>query len=253
MSLELAEMAAGSPKTELVYLRDMNRRRDEANAIKVVPEKRTHAYLILDRTIFHPKGGGQPSDRGTIRAPGFKLTVKKAINYRGVVLHWGKLVEGSASQGPVTGELDWELRLLVMRRHTAAHLLDHCLAATTGQRVQTTDSWLGEPCYVGYAGVSPDQQTLGKVEAMAKEMISGGGLVKLEFLTPEESAKVLQNAPNYERLPDLQEVRTVTISGCEPIPCGGTHVADISEIGKLTALHAEQMPTQSFRLHFSVA
>jgi alanyl-tRNA synthetase len=231
----------------------MTRRRDEAAAIKIVSEKRTHAYLILDRTIFHPKGGGQPSDRGIIQGSSFKLTVKKAIHYHGVILHWGKLIEGTPTQGPITGELDWDFRHLVMRRHTAAHLLDHCLSTTTGQRVQTTDSWLDDPCYVGYAGLPPDQKTLRNVEALAEEMIRAGGTVNIDFLTPEESGKVLQKAPNYERLPDLQEVRTVTISGCEPIPCGGTHVADISEIGKLSLLRAEQMPTQSFRLHFSVA
>ena len=245
-------MAEGQPKTELVYLRDMNRRRDDAKAIRVVPEKKSHAYFILDRTIFHPKGGGQPSDRGTIRGPDFEVTVKKAIHYRGVVLHWGKLIEGTANPGPVTGELDWEFRHLVMRRHTAAHLLDHCLATTTAQRVQTTDSWLEEPCYVGYAGPAPSQETLSKVEAMANRMIKVGAGVRIEFLSAEEGRKLLQNAPNFERLPDLEEVRTVTITGCEPIPCGGTHVANISEIGKLSPLRAEELPTQSFRLHFSV-
>jgi len=245
-------MAAGVPRTELVYLHDMGRRRDEATAIKVVPEKRTHVYLVLDRTIFHPKGGGQPSDRGTMQASGFKLMVKKAIHHNGVILHWGKLIEGTPTPGPITSELDWEFRHLVMRRHTAAHLLDHCLAVTTGQRVQTTDSWLDDPCYVGYAGLPPDQQTLQKVGALAEEMIRAGGAVKIDFLTPEESRQLLQGAPNYERLPNLQEVRTVTISDCQPIPCGGTHVADISEIGKLTVPRAEQMPDQSFRLHFSV-
>ena len=245
-------MAAGLPKTELVYLRDMNRRKDEATVIRIVPEKRTHAYLVLDRTIFHAKGGGQPSDRGTMQASGFKLTVKKAIHHQGVILHWGKLVEGTPAQGRVTSELDWDFRHLIMRRHTAAHLLDHCLAATTGRRVQTTDSWLDDPCYVGYAGAPPDQQTLHKVEEKAMGMIKNGAVVKIDFLTREESIQALQKAPNYERLPDLEEGRTVTISGCEPIPCGGTHVSDISEIEKLSVLRAEEMPTQSFRLHFAV-
>ena len=244
-------MVEGQPKTELVYLRDMSRRRDEAKVLKVVPEKRTHAYFILDRTIFHPKSGGQPSDHGTMRGSGFEATIKKAIQYRGVILHWGKLNEGTPIPGPITSELDWEFRYLVMRRHTAAHLLDHCLETTTKQRVQTTDSWLDEPCYVGYAGPPPDQQALSKVQTMAGEMISRGASVKIDFLTREES-KLLQNAPNYERLPDLEEVRTVTIGGCAPIPCGGTHVSDISEIRKMSVVRAEPMPTQSFRLHFSV-
>ncbi len=251
-NLNLEEITTGLSKTELAYLRDMKRERDQANVVKVVPEKRTHAYLMLDRTIFHPKGGGQPSDRGVIRSPQFEVTVKKAIHHHGVVVHWGKIVSGSPCVGPVSCELDWAFRYLVMRRHTAAHLLDHCLAKVTSRRVETTDSWLDEPCYVGYAGPAPEPSILAQAQRAAEKMISEGGSVKIDFLSPEEGKPLLQNAPNFERLPYLQEIRTVTISRCEPIPCGGTHVANLSEIGKLSILRAEQMADQSFRLHFAV-
>jgi len=230
----------------------MNSRREESLVLKVVPEKRTHAYLILDRTIFHPKGGGQPSDRGMIRSAEYEIVVKKAIYHNGVVVHWGKLSRGVPSEGEATCEIDWEYRHLVMRRHTSAHLLDHCLAEVTSRRVQTTDSWLDDPCYVGYAGQAPATQTLRKVEDLANQMINSGGQVTIEFLNPETAKTLLQNAPNYERLPDLSEIRTVTIEGCRPIPCGGTHVSDLAEIGSVSILRAEQMLNESFRLHFSV-
>ena len=220
--------------------------------LRVVPEKRTHAYLILDRTIFHPKGGGQPSDKGVIHSLNFELNLKKAIFFGGVVIHWGKLSKGTPTQGDATCELDWPYRYLVMRRHTAAHLLDHCLAETTSRRVQTTDSWLDTPCYVGYSGNAPNTQTLLETQDLANRMIAEGRQVKIEFLRPEQGKRVLEKAPNFERLPDLSEIRTVTIDGCQPIPCGGTHVFDIREIGRVSILRAEQMSTQSFRLHFSV-
>lgn len=230
----------------------MKKEDGEANVVKVIPEKRTHVYLVLDRTIFHPKGGGQPSDRGIIRSPHFELSLKKAIYHHGVVVHWCKIVSGSPGIGLVACELDWPYRYLVMRRHTAAHLLDHCLANVTSKRVETTDSWLDEPCYVGYAGNAPDSDTLERVQDLANGMISEGAPVKIDFLSPDQGRSLLQNAPNFERLPDLQEIRTVTITGCDPIPCGGTHVANVSEIGRLSVARAEQMTDLSFRLHFSV-
>ena len=151
-TLNLEEMVLGLKRTELTYLREMNRDHDDARIIKIIPEKATHVYLILDRTLFHPKGGGQPSDRGTIRSDKFEVNVKKALYCQGVVVHWAKVICGEPVVGPVTCEIDWALRHLVMRRHTAAHLLDHCLALETSRRVETTDSWLGDPCYLGYAG-----------------------------------------------------------------------------------------------------
>ena len=251
--LELGEIAAGQPKTELVYLREMASRGGKANVLKVVKEKQTHAYLVLDRTLFHPKGGGQPSDKGTIRSSDYEMTVKKAIFHRGVVIHWGKLVTGTPIEGEASCELDWEYRYVVMRRHTAAHLLDHCLAEATGRLVHTTDSWLDEPCYVGYAGIAPSAETLQRAEDEANKMVRKGATVRIDFLTPESAKVFLQNAPNFERLPDLSEVRTVTIDGCQPIPCGGTHVSNIVDIGRLRILRAEQLPTDSYRLHFSVS
>jgi alanyl-tRNA synthetase len=251
--LELGEIAAGEPRTALLYLREMSRRVGHARVLKVVPEKRTHAYLILDQTIFHPKGGGQPSDRGKIYSQTYQLALKKAIYYKGVVIHWGTLIDGVPVEGDATCELDWEYRNLIMRRHTAAHLLDHCLSQTIGTRVQTTDSWLDDPCYVGYAGSAPSDEAILKTEELANRMVTQGGSVKIEFLTPEQAKASLQNAPNYERLPELTEIRTVTIEGCEPIPCGGTHVANLSEVGRIRIAKAEPQPTNSYRLHFSVA
>jgi alanyl-tRNA synthetase len=251
--LELGDIAAGQPKTELLYLREMATRRGQAKVLKVVKEKQTHAYLVLDRTIFHPKGGGQPSDKGTIQSPSYALTLKKAIFYKGVVIHWGKLSSGTPSEGEVSCELDWDYRHLIMRRHTAAHLLDHCLAQAIGTRVQTTDSWLDEPCYVGYAGAAPSEAALRKTEDQANAMIRKGAEVKIAFLSPDQAKTFLQDAPNFERLPDLFEIRTVTIEGCQPIPCGGTHVSNLTEIGQMSVPRAEQMPTGSYRLHFLVS
>lgn len=250
--MNLDGLTEGLPKTELVYLREMTRSQLDAQILKVFPEKKTHAYVILDRTIFHPKGGGQPSDRGELHSPQYSMTLKKAIYHQKRVVHWAKIVSGSVVEGPVNCKLDWPYRHLLMRRHTAAHLLDHCLANATSRRVQTTDSWIDEPCYVGYRGNVPDERILKMAEVLANSMIAHGAEVKIEFLAGQEGRALLQSAPNFERLPELEEIRTVTIEGCDAIPCGGTHVANLSELQKLTIDRCEQMPDGTYRVHFSV-
>ena len=207
---------------------------------------------MLDRSIFHPKGGGQPSDRGKISSTQYSLEVKRAIFHKEVVIHWGRIASGTPSQGPASCELDWDYRHLVMRRHTAAHLLDHCLAKATSTRVETTDSWLDAPCYVGYKGETPNPRSLEVAQRLAEEIIQAGAHVKIEFLSPEQSKTVLKNAPNFERLPHLNEFRVVTIEGCDPIPCGGTHVSNVREIGKLSIVKAEQLADLTFRVYFSI-
>jgi alanyl-tRNA synthetase len=217
----------------------------------MVPDKGQHYYFILDKTIFHPKGGGQPSDIGILRGPDFEAKVKKAIEHNGVVAHWAKMTSGNPTLGSVECELNWAHRYVIMKRHSAAHLIDHCLSQTTGATVHTTDSWLGEESYVGYTGQPPRSTVLNSVKNLANQMICTGASITISYLS-RENAATLENAPNYARLPDLEEIRTVQIGGCAPIPCGGTHVSNLSQIGQLSLLAAVRSSKQGFRLYFVI-
>jgi len=232
--MRLEELARGIAETEVLYWDDAYLKVFEANIVRLEPDEKKHFYAILDRTAFHPKSGGQPSDRGIIQGEGFKIEVKKAMLAGSIIVHWGKLLEGSPNAGKVKGEIDWVWRYLLMRRHTAGHLLDHCLAIVTGKRVETTDSWLGDECYVGYKGEPPSIEHSKKVEELENRLIEQCASVKVETISYEDLKERAPEAPNIYRLPMLESFRIVTIEGCEPIPCGGTHIKNISEIRRFT-------------------
>lgn len=232
--MRLEELARGIAETEVLYWDDAYLKVFEANIVRLEPDEKKHFYAILDRTAFHPKSGGQPSDRGIMQGEGFKIEVKKAMLAGSIIVHWGKLLEGSPNAGKVKGEIDWVWRYLLMRRHTAGHLLDHCLAIVTGKRVETTDSWLGDECYVGYKGEPPSIEHSKKVEELENRLIEQCASVKVETISYEDLKERAPEAPNIYRLPMLESFRIVTIEGCEPIPCGGTHIKKISEIRRFT-------------------
>lgn len=232
--MRLEELARGIAETEVLYWDDAYLKVFEANIVRLEPDEKKHFYAILDRTAFHPKSGGQPSDRGIMQGEGFKIEVKKAMLAGSIIVHWGKLLEGSPNAGKVKGEIDWVWRYLLMRRHTAGHLLDHCLAIVTGKRVETTDSWLGDECYVGYKGEPPSIEHSKKVEELENMLIEQCASVKVETISYEDLKERAPEAPNIYRLPMLESFRIVTIEGCEPIPCGGTHIKNISEIRRFT-------------------
>jgi len=250
--MNLDEIVQGCAATELLYLREMDLKALQATITRVLPDKGNHFYLVLDKSIFHPKGGGQPSDKGRLRGDTFEVNVKKVIDNHGVLVYWVKGVAGSPVIGLVHCELDLENRRLISRRHSAAHLIDHCLSTITNEPVQTTDSWLGEESYVGYKGELPSSELLQKIEGRAKQMISNGAQITISFLNSKE-ASVLKNAPNFERLPNLSELRIVTIAGCEPIPCGGTHVSNISQIGELSLHKTHKVDDYGYRIYFAIA
>ncbi len=219
------------------------------NAVRAVEEKNT-VYVALDRTIFHPRSGGQPSDRGTMEGSSFRVEVKRAMLFDEVIVHYGK-VEGKPEAGPVTCKIDWPNRFLMMKRHTAAHLLDYCLATLSGSRVETTDSWLGDDPYVGYGGPIPSGLDLKRLQELANGFVERGLNVNVRTLDRDAAERLIADAPNISRLRRSQKLRIVTIEGQLAIPCGGTHVRNLKEVGGLDVRRTEPAET-GFRLHFEV-
>jgi alanyl-tRNA synthetase len=248
--VDLAKFVDQISPTTSVYLEDSYMQSLDANVVRVVQEKNS-AYLALDRTIFHPRSGGQPSDIGTIESSSFRVNVRRAMNQSGVIVHFGKVEEGVPDVGAVTCKIDWANRLLMMRRHTAAHLLDHCLATVTHSRVETTDSWLGDDSYVGYGGLAPLDLDLKQVQELGNGFIQQGLNVEIKTMDRVDAERLITDAPNLARLPKSDQLRIVTIEGQLPIPCGGTHVRSLKEIGAVEVRRTEPAET-GFRLHFEV-
>jgi alanyl-tRNA synthetase len=247
--VDLAKFVQDTPPTSCVYLDDSYLQSLNTNVVKVAQEK-NNAYMLLDRTIFHPRSGGQPSDVGTIEGSSFHVTIKRAMLQSGSIVHFGR-AEGKLKTAPVKCKVDWANRFLMMRRHTAAHLLDHCLATYTGSRVETTDSWLGDEPYVGYGGNAPSGLDLKRLQELGNGFIQQGLNVEIKIMGRSDAERLIAGAPNVARLPKTEKLRIVTIEGQIPIPCGGTHVRNLKEIGALEVPKIESVET-GFRLYFEV-
>lgn len=249
--MKLEDLARGIAATALLYLDDSYLKETTCGILKVEPDDRKSAYVIADRSIFHPKSGGQPSDRGRILTDAVIFDVKKVMIAGSVVIHWGKYVQGTPYVGPADLEIDWGLRYEYMRKHTAAHLFDHCLATVLGRRVETTDSWVGEDSYIGYRGELPSMKQLQAAEVMENQMITKGANVMSQLVTREEALLLAPDAPNLTRLPNGTHLRVVTIEGCRGIPCGGTHLKDIREIVQFK-LKGPEGTTEGFKANFDI-
>jgi len=247
--VDLAKFVQDVIPTTCVYLEDSYLQSDSAQVLKAVEEKNM-AYVALDRTIFHPRAGGQPSDQGTIEGGSFRVDVKRAMLHAGVIIHYGK-VQGKPDAGIVTCKIDWPNRFLLMKRHTAAHMLDYCLAALTSSRIETTDSWLGDDPYVGYGGPIPSGLDLERLTGLANSYVQQGLNVETRTLDRIDAERLIADAPNISRLPKREKLRIVTIEGQLAIPCGGTHVRNLNEIGAVEVRGVEPAET-GFRLHFEV-
>jgi alanyl-tRNA synthetase len=258
IEVDLRELSKGLTKTELIYWRDSYLRDFESELLRAESDGKRKAYLVLRSTNFHPKGGGQPSDTGKITvASGFTLDVKKVMMVDEIVAHYGPVTKGDIGElrtgVKIKGEINWNERYVAMRRHTAGHLFDHCLEAATGRPSKTVDSWLGEPCYITYAGMTPDQSAIDRVVQLEVQGIRKGLPVRVEFVTYGKMLEMAGDAPNIARLPKSDLMRIVTIDGYKPIPCGGTHLRNTAEIGKFEFQRIEKTSgDESFKIYYDV-
>lgn len=216
---------------ELVFRDDAYARACRARVVAVTP-----AGIELDRTVFYPTGGGQPGDSGTLaRADGTVVRIANAVKGEGAdaVLH----VPAAGEPAPVPGEeveavLDWDRRYRHMRFHTALHLLCAVVPApVTGGQVAHDKARLD-------FDIEMERLVKETIEAELNRLVAEGHAVRPRWMTDAE----LDARPELVRTMSVQPprgqggVRVLEIEGVDLQPCGGTHVAVTSEVGRLAVV-----------------
>ena len=127
--------------TEKLFLDEPRLRSASGTVLASGPEG-----IVLDRTVFYARSGGQPGDLGVLRWAGGQTAIADTVKGEGeTILH---LPAPGAALPPVgatvEGEIDWDRRYRLMRMHTAMHLLCSLIkgAAVTGGSVGTDRSRL---------------------------------------------------------------------------------------------------------------
>lgn len=234
--VDLKTLSANLPKTKKVYLTDSYTKEIDAEVLFASCERSKRCYIVLKETIFHPQGGGQPSDTGTVTGGTFDFQVKKVLEESGVVFHYGTLTSGNIAgiSGKAHLKLDWERRYRIMKSHTAGHILDYAVSRFLKANVETVSAYHShETSYVMYKLPSSISLDLAEIEKIANEVVKSCVPVKVLNIKRDEIQGRLRGAPNFERLPVLDEYRIVEIVGINSIPCSGTHVSNTCEIGSI--------------------
>ncbi|MEM0020906.1 MAG: alanyl-tRNA editing protein [Fervidicoccaceae archaeon] len=252
--VDVKAFADGKPKTRRIYLEDSYIKKLETSVIAGICERGRKCYVILEETIFHPQGGGQPSDAGEITGENFKLSVKKVLDVNDVLIHYGILEQGELMHAGERVELsiDWNRRYSIMKAHTAGHILDYAVNAVMRKYVETISaSHSPEGAYVVYKIENDDPLDLEKVELVANEAARACRAVRVVYISREELFSKLNNVPNLERLPVLSSYRIISIDGINSIPCSGTHVMNTCEINEIEVLGKEKVQG-GIALHYKV-
>ncbi len=217
-------------KTELLYLSDTYLFKETATFLEMREHEKGMA-VILDRTIFYPQGGGQPSDSGYIVSASGKFKVNfVGLDAEGVVYHVGTFEEGSFQPGESTSlSIDEEKRKLHARIHSAGHLLDVAISSLGLAITPAKGFHFPDGPYVEYDGTVDNPEEL---KAVLEERINAlivQNITVEKCVIPEEEA-----AARGLHAPVGKDVRVVNFAGDKGCGCGGTHVTSSGDIGKVT-------------------
>ncbi|MDP2494103.1 alanyl-tRNA editing protein [Shimia thalassica] len=233
--------------TDLIFREDAYLRETEATVTGITPE----GGVILDRTVFYPTGGGQPGDNGVLSWSNGALTIATTIKGEndGVILVPAEASALPAVGTKVTQTLDWERRYRHMRIHTALHLLSVVIPLpVTGGSISAEKGRLD----FDMPEAPEDKDAL--IETL-NTLIERDLPVNDAWITDEELAANPGLVKTMSVTPPIGSgrVRLVRIGeGAQQIdlqPCGGTHVARTSEIGRVRIGKIEKKGRQNRRVN----
>ncbi len=221
--------------TDAICYRDAYARSVEAAVTAVETGDDGRTLVTLDRTVFYPGGGGQPSDSGTIaRRDGAAWAVNGGRKSGEGILHLLDEAEGPATGDIVTAIIDWERRHLLMRTHTALHTL--CGVVWRDYRAQVTGGNM-EPGAgrMDFEFETMSGELVGEIEARVNAELAAHRDVRVRTLPRDEAFAIpdlIRTKVNL--LPQgIAEVRTIEIVGLDLQADGGTHVANTREVGRI--------------------
>ncbi|MDP2704313.1 MAG: alanine--tRNA ligase-related protein [bacterium] len=181
-------------------------------------------FIVLNETYFYPEGGGQTGDQGQIGPD--KILNTKEVD--GEVKHFTESTSSVSAGQEVNCELDWNTRFNTMRLHSLAHMIYLAFLAVAGKAKVIGSTATKEKCRVDLAYFG--EINLERITEIVRKMIQDG----LEIKTWEDDKK-----PGF---------RWWQIKGYQPIPCGGTHIRNTTEIGQF-ALSLKSLGKQGIRLY----
>ncbi|MCF7671466.1 alanyl-tRNA editing protein [Bacillus subtilis] len=214
--------------------------------------------VILDQTVFYATSGGQPGDSGLLRrADGSIIQIATTVNgaTKNDFIHVPAEGETLPQLGEeLIAEIDWERRFKLMQMHTACHLLSViCPFPVTGASVNIDDSRID-------FDMQGNDLTKEQVSEKLMEMVNAASPVTTDWISDDELAANpdLVKSKNVRPPVGQGRIRLVLIGdngSVDSQPCGGTHVANTSEIGEIHIGKVEKKGKENrrYRIRFGKA
>jgi len=227
------------PSADACYLRELD--------ASIIESGNDH--IILDKTLFYAEAGGQPTDTGLLRWDGGEARVWKVTKEKGVIKHY---VDKLPPSGQVHGVIDWDRRYAHMRMHTSQHVISGLVfkvygARTVGNQIHSDHS------RVDFQPATFTPEDLKRIEDECNKVFTAAKPVTIF----EEDRVAVENRVDDRALMDLipksiRRLRIVKIQDVDYCPCGGTHLRNTSEVGRMHITESRSKGKETDRIVYEL-
>ena len=205
---------------------------------------------ILNKTAFYPQSGGQPSDTGILEHGSEIFQVVGAEKAEDEIVH---ILDrpGLKPGDMVSGKIDGDRRYRFMRSHTACHILTAVIFQETGAKI-TGNQIEQSRSRVDFSLESFDKSRMMEYVEKANQIVSDRRPVSTRIIPREEALAMPDLLRLAMAVPDRDMIRVVEIEGIDRQACGGTHVKNTAEVGRIKMIKAENKGKANRRIYFSL-
>ncbi|MBI4149932.1 alanine--tRNA ligase, partial [Candidatus Woesearchaeota archaeon] len=234
----------GVPETRAKYFEDYKDTKFEATIVKIIDNK-----VILDETLFYPTSGGQLHDTGKINGE----MVVDVFKQGNIIVHVmdtpSKLKQGQK----VKCVIDADRRIQLAQHHTATHIVNAAARRVLGNHVnQAGAKKTVEKAHIDlthYQSLTEDE--LKKIEQEANKITEESIPMRLRFMPRDEAEKKYGMAIYQGGVVPGKELRIVEIPEVDVECCGGTHLHNTNEVGKIKIVKSSKIQDGIVRIVFT--
>ena len=213
-------------------------------------------FVILDKTLFFPEGGGQPADTGSLKLKEENRTLKvqDVQEVEGVIIHKIENGGGISKGSVVSGHIDAERRIAHTRHHSATHIVVCAARNVLGSHVWQAGAQKGEKRaridITHFKRISDAERR--EIELLANRMVMEDKEIQARFEDRKEAEQKYKFGIYQGGVPPGKEIRIVRIGEDEDVQaCAGTHCTKTGEVGPIKILRTERIQDGIVRIEYS--
>ena len=226
-------------KTHSLFYEDVYQTEFEAKIIAIIDNK----YVILDKTLFYPTGGGQIHDTGKLLVEETVFQVINVFRKASTILHELDKVSSLKEGMKIKGKIDAKRRMDIMRHHTAVHVVNNAAREVLGQHIWQAGAdkteYKARLDVTHYQAISFEE--LQKIEYLANQVILEKRTVDKQDVDRDDAERDFGFQIYQGGVVPGKSLHIVAINNWDIEACGGTHLDNTGDIGIIRLTGSERI------------